>query len=75
MVTLKEMVKDGKVKFVSYRKGNLWYSLETYDLEFPVPVEDVGDAEFKREDKAIYFMRYIRKHIAMLEKGGERKMK
>ena len=70
MVTVKEMVTNGRVKFISYRKGNLWYEVEGFKFEFPVPVSDVGDAEFKRDDKAIYFMRYIRKHRNMLMKEG-----
>lgn len=71
MFTIKEMVKDRRVKFVSYRKGNLWYKIEGLDFEFPVPVSDAGDAEFKSEDKAMLYMRYIRKHKEMLEKGGK----
>lgn len=32
-------------------------------FEFPVPLDDVGDATLEKEDKAIMFMRYIRKAI------------
>jgi hypothetical protein len=36
-----------------YLIGQLW--------EFPVPIEDVGDATFNATEKALLFMRYIRK--------------
>jgi len=61
------MVKDGKkVEFVYYRGGELWYKTEN-DFIFPVPVNDIGDATFNATDKAMLFMRYIRKHIAALD--------
>ena len=64
---IKEMVKNKKVFFVKYRKGELIYSTED-GFEFPVPIEDAGDGVFLAEDKAITFMRYIRMHIASIEK-------
>lgn len=68
MYNLKEMVSSGKmVNFSYYRDGALWYLTETGFL-FPVPVEDIGNATFKNVDKAILFMRYIRKHIDSLTK-------
>ena len=60
---IKELVTGGKkVRFVRYRKGNLIYTTEC-GFEFPVPIEDVGDAEFLAEDRAMLFMRYIRKQL------------
>ena len=73
-MNLKDMVKNGqKVKISSYSSGNLWYVTDS-GFEFPVPVHDrkeVGNATFLAEDKAIYFMRYIRKHIQFLEDARE----
>jgi hypothetical protein len=69
MPTLKSYVASGnRVQFVMYRKGELFYRVEAFDkevdgFEFPVPIEDVGDGVFLREDKAMLFMRYIRKHL------------
>lgn len=61
---LKEMVGTGKVvRFSHYRKGALYYKTEN-DFVFPVPIDDCGDATFSAEDKAILFMRYIRKAMA-----------
>lgn len=60
---LKTMVGgDKKVRFVFYRKGSLWYETET-QFRFPVPISDTGDGTFLPEDKAMLFMRYIRKEI------------
>ena len=69
MSDIKAMLKneDGehrKVRFTHYRSGNLWYETED-GFSFPVPVSDVGEATFMAEDKAILFMRYIRKHIEL----------
>ncbi len=69
-MNLKDMVNQGqKVRISFYSRGSLWYITDN-GFEFPVPVEnrtEVGNATFLAEDKAIYFMRYIRKHIQFLE--------
>lgn len=66
-MNIKDIIKGNTVKFVEYRKGFLYYDVfmnDTWDTYiFPVPIEDCGDATFKCEDKAIYFMRYIRKAL------------
>ena len=63
MKTIKELVK-GKVNFEFYRAGELYYSCsEDRDFIFPVPINDCGEASFLKEDKAILFMRYIRKFM------------
>lgn len=60
---IKDMVRDGKkVIFTHYRKGHLYYQTES-GFEFPVPISDIGDATFEAEDKAMLFMRYIRKAL------------
>lgn len=67
-MNIKDMVKDNKkVRFLRYRKGELIYTTEC-GFEFPVPIDDVGDGVFLSEDKAMLFMRYIRKHIQNIEK-------
>lgn len=70
MYNLKEMVKDGKdgkkVNFKFYKLNELWYETET-GFQFPVPISDTGDGVFLAQDKVSFFMRYIRKHIKMLE--------
>lgn len=59
------MVENKKVKFEYYRDKELWYSTED-GFKFPVPIEDVGTGVFKVEDKAILFMRWIRKQQEVL---------
>ena len=67
MNTLKDMVKDNKKVFFSfYRDKELWYKTEC-GFEFPVPIFDIGNATFMAEDKALLFMRYIRKHMDILK--------
>ena len=66
-MNIKEIVKNNAVKFQRYRQGHMYYVVtvpgEEGEFSFPVPLEDVGDATLESEDKAIVFMRYIRKAI------------
>lgn len=65
-MNIKDMVRDNKkVKFTHYHQSDLWYVTEC-GFEFPVPISDCGVAKFLAEDKAMLFMRYIRKHIELL---------
>jgi hypothetical protein len=67
MESIKDMVKDNKkVRFSFYRDRQLFYRTES-GFEFPVPIDDIGNATFLAEDKAILFMRYIRKHIKTID--------
>lgn len=66
MTDIKEMIKDKMVTFSHYFDDNLWYKTEC-GFEFPVPIQDIGNATFLAQDKAILFMRYIRKHIKAIE--------
>jgi hypothetical protein len=70
-MNIKDLVKDRTVSFVYYVDGDLWYTIDLVEglptLEFPVPIKDVGTAAFLAHDKAILFMRYIRKHLENLE--------
>ena len=76
MNTIKKMVKDKVVRFKYYRDGELFYETEC-GFVFPVPVSDTGHATFMAEDKALLFMRYIRKQLAQVaavrdgEKGSD----
>lgn len=64
MTTLKDRVL-GTVTFTHYFDGSLWYKTED-GFSFPVPVSDIGTATFLASDKAMLFMRYIRKHMELL---------
>lgn len=68
-MNLKEMVAGDKmVQFIRYRDKNLWY-MTGCGFEFPVPIDDIGNATFLNNDRAMLFMRYIRKHISTIESG------
>ena len=69
--TITQLIKENTVHFKEYREGELYYNINYFDVPnstiftyvFKVPTEDAGKAIFKNVDKAIYFMRYIRKGI------------
>jgi hypothetical protein len=64
---IKGIVKSNEVRFAWYRQGIAYYSVrvpsEGIDYVFPVPLSDVGDATLLATDKAMLFMRYIRKAL------------
>lgn len=63
MLSVKDMVKNSQqVEFVKFDKDELWYKTES-GFEFPVPTSDTGAASFMSKDKAILFMRWIKKHL------------
>jgi hypothetical protein len=71
--TIREMVQNNqKVAFRFYRDGQLWYATEC-GFEFPVPISEAGTATFLAEDRAILFMRYIRRYMDFLKKSMEQK--
>lgn len=68
MVNVKDHInRKQKVHFEFYRNGILYYRTEK-GLLFEVPLSDTGNAVFKNTDKAILFMRWIRKQ---LEENGK----
>jgi hypothetical protein len=66
---IKDLVKDRDVLFEYYRDQTLWYIVKGTDFIFPVPCSDIGTATFRRTDKAILFMRYIRKQLELLKEA------
>lgn len=65
-MNIKEMLKDKHVTFDFYRKGELWYTTEC-GFKFPVPIEDTGDGTFLPKDRAMLFMRYVRKQLEIVK--------
>jgi hypothetical protein len=63
-MTIKDHI-HGKCRFEYYRDSALWYKTDSGFL-FPVPIDDIGNATFLAEDKAMLFMRYIRKQMVAL---------
>lgn len=67
VAVLKDMVKDNKkVHFVQCHEGNLWYDTDC-GFRFAVPQEDTKGGTFLAEDKAIFFMRWIKPYIKQHE--------
>ena len=66
-MNIKDIVKDNTVTFAKYRQGIAYYTVRIpstgTEHMFPVPLEDIGDATLLASDKAIVFMRYIRKAL------------
>ena len=67
-VNLTALVRDNKkVRFKYYRDKEFWYEHEDGML-FPVALSEVDNpasrATLLAEDKAIYFMRWMKKYIA-----------
>lgn len=64
---IKGMVDNGKqVRFTRFQSGQLWYATEC-GFEFPVALEDVGETPYPAQDKAMLFLRFIRKHVQMIQ--------
>lgn len=71
-MNIKDLVsKEHVVSFDSFRAGFFYYNVynvnktPTGDVyQFTVPIEDIGNATLLATDKAITFMRWIRKAIA-----------
>lgn len=64
-LNLKDIVKDKFVHFNLYRAGFFYYTVEVDGItyQFPVDREDIGQATLLVQDKAIVYMRWIRKAI------------
>lgn len=60
-INIKRAISENRVVMFRYfRDGQLWYVTQ-FEEKFPVPVSDIGTATFLNTDKAILFMRYMRK--------------
>ena len=67
-MNITELVKNKKAHFVHYREGHFIY--ETDDgFQFPVPLTDIGTATLLAEDKALFFMRWIRRQLETIEQA------
>lgn len=64
---MKSRVK-GTVTFSHYQDQNLVYKCDD-GFEFPVPLSDTGHTRFPASEKAMLFMRWIRKHMDLLSKA------
>jgi len=69
-MNLTELVKNKQVHFVHYRAGHFIYETED-GFQFPIPLSEVGNATLMAEDKAIFFMRWIRRHLETMTVPGK----
>lgn len=82
---IKDIVKDDQIAhFDYYADGNLWYKViamqrsadvswfhqEKELFKFPIPIDDTKGAIFMNKHKAITLMRWIRKHLDLIDSGG-----
>jgi hypothetical protein len=62
-----DQVKPPKsVRFEYYREGVLYYSTDDGTV-FPVPADDLPGATFLATDRAMLYMRWMRKHNDAIE--------
>jgi len=65
-VVIKEHVKEGQMVHFQYCRDNeFWYKTDG-GLLFPISLKEAqsGRATFLASDKAIYYMRWIRRYVA-----------
>ncbi|WP_407307911.1 hypothetical protein [Acinetobacter sp.] len=67
-MSIKKDRVSGVVKFVRLTDGELWYVCED-GFEFAIPLEDTKGATFLAQDKGMFFMRWITRHMDMLEQA------
>jgi hypothetical protein len=74
--TITQLVKSRiETYFVRCENRTLWYRQKYWvdgqieDFEFPVHVVDTDGATFLAEDKPIFFMKWMRKHLAFLQQS------
>jgi len=66
-IDIKRAVSDGNRAFFRYyADGSLWFITTDFEL-FPVPIEDLGTATVRLNEKALLLMRYMRKWNQTLE--------
>lgn len=58
----------GRSDFLYYRDGNLWFRTDDTAFEFPVPIDDLGNATVNKSEKSLIMMRYIRQWLETLDR-------
>ena len=66
-MSILEHVSEGQMaRFIQFFDNEFWYRTDS-GFDFPIPYADAKGATFLATDKAIYFMRWVRKHMTLLE--------
>ncbi len=67
MVDIKQLYKTKELAtFSHFKDGDFWYELNSGFI-FPIPLSDLDGAGLGNQEQASHLVRYIRKHIEMLE--------
>lgn len=74
-ISITDLVRgEQKVRFLYYKDKEFWYQHDN-GFTFPVPFSDVDDAASKAtllaEDKAMFFMRWMRKYLTILKNTNQ----
>lgn len=77
--TIRELVHE-QAKFTHYEDGKLWYQVIWTRVDpgkvipefgglfdFPIPIDDTEGSKFLSADRAITFMRWMRRHLEYLQ--------
>lgn len=73
--TVTELVKNNNLaQFDRCEDRTLWYAVHynasdtgyVLQFEFPISIDDTAGGVFRAHDKALFFMRWIRKHVEFL---------
>jgi len=67
-MNIKPLIKNQCAHFEFYRDGSLFYKTDN-GFQFPIPLSDAGAATINKSEKAIFLMRYIRKHLEIIEEN------
>ena len=64
-LNLIDIVKNNTVHFDSYKNGYFYYTVKVNEqvYRFPVELIDIGAATMQATDKALIYMRWIRKAL------------
>jgi hypothetical protein len=57
------------VQFLKYQQGNLYYEVNQTSLVFKVPIADLGDATCYQYERAMTYMKYIKKALDELKEA------
>ena len=66
-MTIKDHIR-GQSDFLYYRDGNLWFRTNDTNFDFPVPIDDLGNATVNKQEKSLIMMRYIRQWLETLDR-------
>lgn len=61
-INIKDLVKNKMAHFSHYREGYFYYKTDD-NFQFSIPFEDTTGITLPAQDKAIFFMKWMKKQI------------